>query len=213
MRYAAALMWFGCVAAMGAKVDFGKGKPGAMPKGWVQAMTSQGGAPRWEVVEDGRRRVLGQLSTDETSGRFPMAIYEKAALVNGRVSVKFKTVSGVKDQAAGIVWRYQDPGNYYIVRANALEDNVVLYKVEGGKRIALAPVGTPEKTYGVKHKVAKGVWSALRVEFVGQRFEVYLDGEKVMEVEDGTFAGAGKTGLWTKADSVTYFDDFEVERK
>ncbi|MBI4889135.1 MAG: DUF1080 domain-containing protein [Acidobacteria bacterium] len=217
MRRAVVLLWIGCVAAMAAKVDFRKEKAGAVPRDWVVAMTSQGGAPRWEVVEDAAAptppRVLGQLSADETSGRFPLAIYEKAKLADGRVSVKFKTVSGVKDQAAGVVWRYQDPGNYYIVRANALEDNVVLYKVEGGKRVALAPVGTPEKTYGVKHKVPKGVWSSLRVEFVGKRFVVYFDGEKVMEVEDGTFAGAGKTGLWTKADSVTYFDDFEVGKK
>jgi hypothetical protein len=88
----------------------------------------------------------------------------------------------------------------------------VLYKVEGGKRISLAPKGTPSKTYGVKHKIPKQLWSTLKVEFHGPEFVVFFDGEKVIEVEDATFAASGKTGLWTKADSVTYFDDFRVER-
>ncbi len=179
-------------------------------------MTHAGGAPKWEAVADNtapsKPNVLAQTSTDNTSGRFPLAIYEKATMVNGALSVRFKTVSGERDQAAGMVWRYQDPDNYYIVRANALEDNVVLYKVEGGKRISLEPKGTPSKTYGVKHKVPKQTWSALKVSFQGPRFEVFFDGEKIMEVEDSTYPGGGKTGLWTKADSVTYFDDFRIER-
>jgi hypothetical protein len=180
-------------------------------------MTHEGGAPKWEILVDpsapSKPNVIAQTSTDNTSGRFPLAIYEKAHFINGSVSVKFKTASGERDQAAGIVWRYKDRDNYYIVRANALEDNVVLYKVEGGKRISLEPKGTPSKTYGVKHKVPKQTWSSLRVDFDGARFGVFLDGAKVMEVEDNTFSSAGKTGLWTKADSVTYFDDFTIEKR
>ena len=129
------------------------------------------------------------------------------------MSVSFKPVSGERDQAAGIVWRYRDPQNYYIVRANALEDNVVLYKVEGGKRIALEPKGTPSKTYGVKHEVPKQVWSTLRIDFTGPKFAVSFNGVKVMDVEDATFSSRGKAGLWTKADSVTYFDNFRIERR
>ena len=142
-----------------------------------------------------------------------MAIYQRAVLVNGSVSVRFKPVSGERDQAAGLVWRYQDADNYYIVRANALEDNIVLYKVEGGKRISLEPKGTPSKTYGIKHKVPKLAWSSLKVDFEGARFTVSFDGVKVMEVEDATFPMGGKAGLWTKADSVTYFDDFEIQER
>jgi len=180
-------------------------------------MTHEGGPPKWEVVADpsapSKPQVLAQTSTDNTSSRFPLAIYDQASFTNGSVSVRFKPVSGERDQAAGIVWRYQDPNHYYIVRANALEDNVVLYKVEGGKRISLDPKGTPSKTYGVKHKVPKQTWSSLQVSFSGPRFEVSFDGRKIMEVEDTTFTTAGKTGLWTKADSVTWFDDFQIERK
>lgn len=212
----------GCLAclafsAWGQAISFDSAKPGSLPRDWVVAMTHEGGSPKWEIVVDpsapSKPNVIAQTSTDNTSGRFPLAIYEKALVVNGSVSVSFKAVSGERDQAAGIVWRFKDRDNYYIVRANALEDNVVLYKVEGGKRISLEPKGTPSKTYGVKHKVPKQTWSTLKIDFDGPRFAVFLDGTKVMEVEDNTFSSAGKAGLWTKADSVTYFDDFKIEKR
>ncbi|MEK7754833.1 MAG: family 16 glycoside hydrolase [Acidobacteriota bacterium] len=190
---------------------------GSVPPGWTVAMTHAGGAPKWQVLNDdsapSKPNVLAQVSTDPTSGRFPLAIYEKAGLKDGALTVKFKPVSGARDQAAGLVWRYRDPDNYYIVRANALENNVVLYKVESGKRISLAPKGAPTKTYGVKHPVPSGVWSTLSVSFQGHLFTVSLNGHKLFEVEDSTFTEAGKVGLWTKADSVTHFDDFQVVRK
>ena len=204
-----------CAAALPAlEINFDRAKPGAVPPGWTVAMTHQGGPPKWEVLADpsapSRPNVLAQTSTDATSGRFPLAIREDSILNDGAVSVRFKPVAGTHDQAAGIVWRYKDPDNYYIVRANALEDNVVLYKVEAGKRQSLAPKSTPSKTYGVKHKVPKQAWSTLKVTFSGSLFTVYFDGQKLFEVEDATFPGAGKVGLWTKADSVTFFDDFSV---
>jgi len=101
----------------------------------------------------------------------------------------------------------------YIVRANALEDNVVLYKVQNGERLSLAPKGAVSKSYGVKHRFPEETSTTLSVEFHGSIFSVSLDGQKLFDVEDSTFAGAGKTGLWTKSDSVIYFDDFEVVRK
>jgi hypothetical protein len=196
-------------------VNFDSATPGQVPPGWTVAMTHTGGAPKWEVLKDDtaptKPNVFAQVSNDSTSGRFPLAIWEKANFKDGALTVKFKPVSGQEDQAAGMVWRYRDPDNYYIVRANAAENNVVLYKVETGKRSPLAPKGTPPKTYGVKHNVPSGVWSTLRVTFEGNLFSVYFDGTKLFEVEDETFKGAGKVGLWTKADSVTYFDDFAVE--
>jgi len=198
-------------------INFDSAAVGSVPAGWTVAMTHAGGTPKWEVLKDdtapSRPNVLAQTSTDRTGGRFPLAICDKANFTNGAVTVKFKPVSGSGDQAAGIVWRYKDPDNYYIVRANALEDNVVLYKVEAGRRISLAPKGTPTKTYGVKHPVAKQTWSTLRIEFQGSLFTVLYDGKKLFEVEDGTFTGSGKVGLWTKADSVTYFDDFQFSER
>jgi hypothetical protein len=115
------------------------------------------------------------------------------------------------DQAAGLVWRYENPSNHYLVRANALEGTVVLYKVENGKRSDLEPVGSAGFfTYGKKAPVVQGRWQSLKIDVRGSRFSVYLEGEKLFEVDDATFRG-GKVGLWTKADSVTAFDDLTIE--
>lgn len=198
-------------------INFDNAGPGTVPPGWTVAMTHKGGAPKWEVVKDdsapSKPNVLAQVSNDVTGGRFPLAVYDNANLKDGVLSVRFKAVSGGVDQAAGLIWRYKDPDNYYITRANALEDNVVLYKVEKGQRTSLAPKGTPSKTYGVKHRVPKQTWNTLSVAFQGNFFTVSFNGQKLFDVEDSTFTTAGKVGLWTKADSVTYFDDFQVESK
>ena len=186
---------------------------GSIPAGWTPGMTHKGGAPKWEVVNDNSAPsppgVLAQTSTDSTGGRFPFAIYDKASFKDGSLSVRFKTVSGRVDQAAGLVWRFRDADNYYLVRANALEDNVVLFKVQKGERKALTHKGG-FLAMGVKQAVPKQTWSTLRVDFKGTLFTVFFNGNKIMEVEDATFTQPGKTGLWTKADSVTYFDDFAV---
>jgi hypothetical protein len=185
-----------------------------MPAGWTVAMTHSGERPRWEIALDNTApsapHVFAQTSKDPTAGRFPLAIWEGVSLRDGEVSVAFRTVSGKIDQAAGVVWRYNDPNNYYIVRANALENNVVLYRVENGARVSIAPRGLPSRSYGVKHNIPRGQWNHLRVVFRDDLFVVFLNGERMFDAEDRTFRKAGKTGLWTKADSVTYFDDFSV---
>jgi hypothetical protein len=202
--------------AGGQTFNFDSAKPGALPPGWTSAMTHPGGAPKWEVLKDetapSKPNVLAQTSTDKTGERFPVAILDQV-MKDGGLSVKIKPVSGGVDRAGGLVWRYRDSGNYYVVRANALEGNVVLYSVAAGKRTPLAPKGTPPGTYGVRHKVPAQVWSTLRVTFEENLFAVYFDGRKLFEVEDATFSGPGKVGVWTKADSVTYFDDFEITRR
>lgn len=208
---ASLLVIFGSMAT--AVFDFESSSLGDLPEGWSVAMTHEGGAPIWEVREDqsapSGSRILAQVSDNATSGRFPLAIYQDSNLADGEVRVKFKPISGRIDQAAGLVWRYTDENNYYVVRANALEDNVVLYKVEDGRRSPLAAVGR-RGAYGVDHTVAAQRWGTLGVRFEGEQFTVYFDGQELFRVEDRTFAVAGRVGLWTKADSVTYFDDFEV---
>ena len=180
-------------------------------------MTHAGAPPQWEIVRDESAPsppyVLAQLSHDRTAGRFPLAVWDRVKILDGSVSVAFKTVDGAVDQAAGIVWRYQDVNNYYIVRANALENNVVLYKVENGVRLSIAPKGLPSRSYGVKHYIPPGRWNTLKIDFHGNKFIVFFNGERLFEAEDQTFEKSGKTGLWTKADSVTYFDEFTVTGK
>ncbi len=198
-------------------IGFDSDAPGSLPSGWAQAMTKKGSSPRWEVLRDptapSAPNVLAQLSVDRMAGRFPLAIYERASIRDGELSVRFKPVSGQVDQAAGVVWRYRDPNNYYIVRANALEDNVVLYKVQNGERISIPPKDMPSRSYGVKHTIPKRSWSELKVVFIRNAATIYLDGAKLFEAEDDTFPDSGKIGLWTKADSVTYFDNFEFRSK
>jgi hypothetical protein len=205
-------MVFGCSEAAegGAReaitLDFDATTVGELPAGFSTAVTGGGGPAVWRVVEDASApsggKVLAQTSTDKTSSRFPLCIYEELTAADVEVSVRFKPVSGTVDQAAGLVARYRDKGNYYIVRANALEHNVRLYKVERGNRTQFA---------GVNVKVPAKTWQALTLEVNGTHFRVLLNDTLLFEADDRTFRDAGKVGLWTKADSVTYFDDLTVK--
>lgn len=189
---------------------------GQLPAKFHVGVTGKGAAAVWEVKSDpsapSQPNVIAQTSTDKTSYRFPLAIADEGSFRDVDVRVKFKPISGEVDRAAGLVWRLKDANNYYIVRANALENNVVLYKVENGKRTDL-PLKGEGRTYGKKASVPSAQWSELRVVAAGNLFEVFLNGQKLYEVEDNTFAEAGKVGLWTKADSVTHFDDLQVTAK
>jgi len=201
--------------AKGKTWNFDKEKVQQLLPGWLSEHTGQGSQGNWKVVADAtapsRPNVLAQLSDDSTNYRFPLAIVEKTNYKNVVLTVRFKAISGKRDQGAGLVWRFRDANNYYVVRANALENNVVLYKVQDGKRISLAPKGTAEKTYGVKTRVSGNAWNKLGVEIKGNLFTVSFNDQKLFQVEDSTFTQAGKIGLWTKADSVIYFDDLTAE--
>jgi Domain of Unknown Function (DUF1080) len=187
-------------------MDFEQVAVGTLPTGFSTAVTGSGGPAAWAVVEDSTApsggRVLAQMSTDKTSSRFPLCVYDPLTAKDVAVSVQFKPVSGTVDQAAGLVVRFRDKDNYYIVRANALEDNVRLYKVERGKRTQFA---------GVNIKVPTRQWQTLMLEVQDAHFRVFLNGGLLFEANDTTFKDAGKVGLWTKADSVTYFDDLSIK--
>jgi hypothetical protein len=191
-------------------IDFEREEVGKVPGNFTFGHTAKAGSPgRWVIQADGSNKVLAQMDADSTRSRFPVAVVSDLTAADVDLSVRFKPISGRVDQAAGLVWRYRDEDNYYIVRANALENNVVLYKVERGTRTDL-PLKDEGRTYGKKATVPAGQWSTLRVVASGPRFEVYLNGTKLYEVEDKTFPTAGRVGVWTKADSVTQFDDLTV---
>ncbi len=196
-------------------INFDSAQPGSVPAGWTVA-ESTGVAPRWEVVKDPSAPsppyVFAQTSHTSARSRCPLAILNKTAVKDGEVSVKVKTVSGTEDRTGGLVWRFRDPDNYYLVRANSMENTIILYKVEDGKRSPLASRGAPT-SYGVKHPVPLNEWNVLKVQFRGPLFSVYFNHRRLFEVQDSTFRDSGKVGLWTKADSVTYFDDFRVSGK
>jgi hypothetical protein len=194
-------------------VDFDQDETGKPPQAFTTALTGSGVPGAWLIQKDpaapSQPNVLAQTDMDKTGYRFPLCVYDGFSGKNVDLSVKFKPVKGEVDQAAGLVWRYKDKDNYYIVRANALENNVVLYKVEKGKRTDLPLMGKG-RTYGAKAKVPSGEWGTLRVVVKGNLFKVFLNGTELYEVEDATFAESGRVGLWTKADSYTLFDDLTI---
>ncbi len=188
--------------------DFDNDAPGQLPAKFHTGKTGGGAPEKWAVTADptapSKPNVVAQTSTDQTDYRFPLLIADEGSFQDLDISVKFKAVSGRVDRAGGLVLRLKDPNNYYIVRANALENNYRLYHVVNGRRSQFA---------GANLKVSSGDWHELRVEVVGNKITCYYDGEKKIEATDNTFKDAGKVGLWTKADSVTYFDNLKVIAK
>jgi len=192
---------------------FDEATPGSLPANFNPGLTGGGDAVDWRVreVDDAPSgaQVVAQLSADRTNTRYPLLVLDGFESHDVDLEVKFKTVSGEVDASGGLVFRYLDDGNYYVVRANSLEDNVVAYKAENGKRSNIGVRGKGS-AYGVEAKVPHGQWNSLRVIARGILFEIFFNGRKLFEVENDTFQGTGKVGLWTKADAVTHFDDLRV---
>jgi len=186
-------------------VGFEAAQIGAAPEGWTSTLTGSGD-PKWTVESD--RTAPSKSNVLKQSGRatYPLLLKNDSNIKDGFMEVKFKAVAGSQDRAAGIVWRAKDANNYYVLRANALEDNVVLYKTVAGVRRELDIVGR-KGGYGVSVPVPANTWHSLRVDFKGTRFSASFNGKQLFEVEDATFSNAGKVGLWTKADSVTLFNE------
>src|SRR5438105_3185852 len=180
------------------KVDFDKEPAGKAPADWTATQTGSGKA-MWAVVPDGTAPSPPNVLKQSGVATYPVCFKNDTSLKDGFVEVKFKSISGKEDQAGGVVWRLKDANNYYIARANALEDNVTIYDTVNGRR-------TERKRANMK--VASNQWHTLRVDFQGGHFTVMFDGKKAIEWDDDKFKDAGKVGVWTKADSVTIFDDF-----
>jgi hypothetical protein len=198
-----ALMAVVATSALADTVNFDDLKTGAPPHGWTATNTG-GGNAKWTIEKDDTAPSKPNVLKQSGVATYPVAIKDDTSLKDGFVEVKFKSISGSEDQAGGVIWRAKDSDNYYIARANALEDNVTIYHTIGGKRVLFKNVDT---------KVAPGVWHTLRVEFSGNKFTVIFDGKTVIEATDDSFSDAGKVGVWTKADSVTLFDAFSYGNK
>ena len=205
MRQLSFLLGMTLFASTGRVITFDSFAVGTTPPGWTVAVTKGRTPPRWEVLQDTtaptQPYVLAQVSNEPTEDRYPLAILEGVTLRDGDVSVRIKPVSGREDQGGGLVWRYRDPNNYYLVRANAMNKTVTVFRVVNGHRTALP---------SVKHEIAPNTWSILKVSARGNRFQVYVDHRRVIDGQDAALTAPGKVGLCTIADSVMYFDDFRV---
>jgi len=184
-------------------VTFDKEARGSLPPDWTCGVTGRG-SPRWAIEADSSAPSPPNVLKQSGSGTFPWCVKNGVSIADGYVEVRFKPIAGREDQAGGLVWRLKDGNNYYVARANALEDNVSLYYTASGRRITIKYVDAA---------VSGNQWHALRVEFSGRSIGVFFDGKQYIEQEDSHISGAGAVGVWTKADSITAFDDFSYGGK
>jgi hypothetical protein len=188
-------------------VDLSRYPLGPLPPEFLTSWrTGKGALGDWRVVEDAtasQGRAIAQVSADPTDYRFPLAVYEPLPAQNVEASVRFKAVSGKGDRAGGLAVRLTDADNYYVVRANALEDNIRLYRVVRGDRQQMASASA---------RVSSGAWHTLTLRAEGDRLSVSFDGKPLLTHSDRTFTGLGNVALWTKADSVTRFDRLVIRQ-
>ena len=184
--------------AMAEIIGFDQDQIGAPPAGWTCGVTGRG-SPKWMVEADPTAPSKPNVLKQSGAATFPWCAKKGVAIADGFVEVKFKPMQGSEDRAGGLMWRWKDGDNYYVARANALENNVSLYHTTRGSRHTIHYVDAP---------VQVNEWHTLRVEFTGKRIKVSLDGKQYIDVEDAHIAGSGAVGVWTKADSITAFDDF-----
>jgi len=180
---------------------FDTDEDGKIPAGWSNYFTGKGSLGKWEIRQDNGNQVFAQISQKNFGYHFDVIVWDKSDFQDLEITVKYKGVKGEEDQGGGPVWRYQNPDNYYITRANPLENNYRVYKVVDGNRKQLASANIDIPT---------GEWHKLNIRMIKNHIECFYDGKKYLDVEDDTFKDSGKVGLWTKADAFTYFDDLKI---
>lgn len=207
---AAALITFNFFGLGGDSVNFDGQKPGRPPSGWTLTASGTTQIPNWEVLQDAtapsRPNILKQQTTTFNNSEDALAIFAKTTCRDGELSVKFKIASGPRRiKSAGMVWRYQDPRNYYLIRFSADEGNIGLFRMRDGQM--------REIPGAVRHNLRTNEWYAAKVNFKGPHFHVLFDNRQLFDTTDDTLTLPGKTGLWTSAGTVASFDDFRIDKK
>ncbi|MDN3513453.1 MAG: hypothetical protein NG747_03525 [Candidatus Brocadia sp.] len=184
---------------------FDDNKIDELPAGFQNALTGKGESGHWIVKKiehaPSADNVVVQTRLDDTDYRFPLLILDGVSYKDFMAFVRFRAISGKVDQTGGLVFRYKDNNNYYVLIANALENNVRLYTVINGSRRQIADKNT---------KVTSNEWHLLKVVCKADKIQCFFNNAKVFEVSDETY-GIGSAGLWTKSDSYTYFDDLVLQ--
>lgn len=198
-------------------VDFDTDAPNAAPPYWSTVHTHPGPLGDWIVRRDSSApshpNVLSQISRAGARFEFEIAVFDKVVCRDGDVSAKIRLRSGPAVKTAGLVWRYQDPNNFYMLHLSADERNVVLFRVQGGKAEEIPITGARPGGFGVSHDVRSGVWYLARVVFRGSRFRVFLGNRLLFDATDSAIPERGKTGVLTKGSTVASFDDFRIDKK
>ncbi|GBD92369.1 hypothetical protein BMS3Abin04_03104 [bacterium BMS3Abin04] len=188
-------------------LSFDNIKAGQLPNGWkIEATNQKGLLATWKVIVDttapSGNKVLAMTSPNHSfGGTFNLCWTNGVNFLNGEIKVMFKADKGIEDEGGGVIWRAQDKGNYYIARYNPLENNFRIYYIKDEARKILA---------SARIKLPARKWHELKIVQNGNHISGYLNGKKLLEVDDNTFTKTGGVGLWTKADAVTSFDNFEI---
>ena len=210
------LFSIGLFGAASRIINFDQATIGKTPPEWTVPVL-HGTAPRWEIRRDPSAPaspfVLAQVAANSHQDEFSLAILNSPSVRDGDISVRLKPVSGHEDQGGGLVFRYRDARNYYLVRADSHDGEVTVYKMENGRCSPIRPRGVAGSTFGVKHNIQPNMWSILKVSVRGSRFQVYVNHRRLLQADDSSFSGPGKVGLVTVSDSTTYFNDFRVNAK
>jgi hypothetical protein len=175
--------------------NFDNEEIGKLPVDWTAAVST------WMIASDGANKAMKQAGKSE-GDRFNICVQNKLMFQNLEMEVRIKPLEGEEDQGGGLVWRYKDAKNYYITRANPLEDNFRVYKVINGNR---------KQMKSVNIKMQKGQWYTVKVVTMGNQIDCYYNGQKLLSVIDDTYLNSGSVGFWSKADAVSLFDDFKIK--
>ncbi len=198
--------------------DFNDTRPGSSPTNFHAALAGDGRPGNWQVLMDDvppllapltdrapavtKRAVLAQTSQDPANNRYPLFIYDGEALKDFKFTTRFKIVSGVAEQMAGVIFRYQNPSNFYVFRASALGTNIAFYKMINGEIVS--PVRLPLE-------ITTNIWHEMKIDCYGVSIECTLDGKKVLPTITDKSPPEGRVGFWTKSDAVSYFSDPLIE--
>ncbi len=180
--------------------NFENDNEGQVPSGFFTAVTGTPKSIKWGVVNDNGKKAVAQQALNSGSC-YNLLVLDKVGYENFTLSVNIKAVSGDEDQGGGLVWRYIDKDNYYIARYNPLENNFRLYRVVDGSRKELESVNS---------EIKQSEWFTMSIQMEANKISCSLNGKKLIETTDDTFKSAGLVGLWTKADAITFFDDFKI---
>jgi len=207
IRLICVLLLIAVASTVTAKETFDEGKLGTTPNNWKTGITGEG-VSNWTLEKDTAAPSSPLVLKQSGKGDFPWCVKKDSNLTDGFVTVRFKAILGNEDQAAGLIWRWKDANNYYVARANALENNVSIYYIKDGQRHTIKYSKVPDNL-----SVKQNIWQTLRVDFQDDHFIVSFEGKTIIDVKDDHIKGSGVVGLWTKADSVTSFDDFTYGNK
>ena len=199
-------------------VNFDKLRPGTVPPNWTLSSTGSTESARWEILFDktapSRGNVFSEMSGVSRDAESPLAVYDKVVCRDGDLSVKFKIVPNTRrGKAVGVVWRYQDPQNYYLLELSVDQRNIALYRIENGQRRPVPVLHGRAGDVGVSHDLRTGKWYETKVMFRGDRFKVLFDNRELFNAVDDSLQVPGKTGLWTRGGTVASFDDYRIDRK